>query len=155
EDWEKKPRTGPPALKVERTVFDVNGADSVGNTTLSDEVSKRQADIVDELIRAGADVNAPNVAGITPLMTAVAFDAQSTALLERLLGAGADVNAQDKGGMTALRHAAHYGRKPAVPVLLAAGADARTRDNQGRTAAAITGNSDSELNRLLEAAARR
>ena len=71
-----------------------------------------------------------------------------------LLAAGADVNAQDKRGMTALMHAAQYGRKEAVSVLLARGADASIHDNMGRTAAAMTSDSNAGLNRLLEAAAR-
>jgi ankyrin repeat protein len=155
DDWAAKAPPDAPPVKVQHLEFAVDGADSSGNSILSEQVAKRQATIVDELLRAGANPNAANVAGITPLMTAVAFDADGTAILERLLAAGADIDAQDKDGMTALMHAARYGRARAAQALLAHGADAAIHDNVGRTAAAVTPDSKPELNRLLETAARR
>lgn len=155
DDWVKTASLDFTRVKTTHTVFDVNGADTVGNSTLSDEVRERHVDAVDELLRAGADVNAANRSGITPLMTATAFDAESTRILERLLEAGAHVNARDDRGQTALMHAAGYNRRAAVTILLARGADAAMRDKLGRTAAAMTGNSASaaELTALLETAA--
>ncbi len=154
ENWAQGSLT-PPDVKIEQVSFDVHGADSVGNTTLSEEVRLRHTDVVAELVKAGADVNTPNRYGITPLMTAIAFDAEETRIMERLLDAGADVNAQDKGGTTALMVAARYSRKAAVGLLLARGADAAIRDNEGRNAASMTRDSDVELNRLLSQAAKR
>jgi ankyrin repeat protein len=90
-------------------------------------------------------------------MTAVAFDAESTAIMERLLDAGADIDLQNDGGETALMYAAKYGRKEALRILLARGANPAIRDNDGRTAAAVTGNSKdaAELSRIIEDAIRR
>ncbi len=139
------------SLEPRRTTFDVHGTDSVGNTTLSEEVHHGHVEVVDGLLRAGADVDAANRAGITPVMTAVAFQVKDTTILERLLAAGADLNAQDDRGMTALMHAAFYGRKEAARVLLAHGADASIRDNMGRTAATHARPQDRELARILGA----
>jgi len=154
EDWAKR-ATSIANVKIQQTSFDVHGSDSVGNTTLSEAVRTRHPDVVDELIRAGADVNAPNEAGITPLMTAVAFNVEDTIVLRRLLEAGADINAQDRGGGTALMAAANYNREEAASVLLEHGADPSIRDNLGRNAASMTNDSAAKLHRLLDDAAKR
>jgi ankyrin repeat protein len=156
-DWTDRTPLNFTNVKIERTEFDVNGGDSVGNSTLSLEIQERHLEVVEELLRAGADANTANVAGGTPLMTAVAFDDKGTAILERLLDAGADIDAQNNGGETALMYAAKYGRKEALHILLARGANPAIRDNDGRTAAAVTGNSKeaAELSRILEEAIRR
>lgn len=56
------------------------------------------------LIEAGADVNAANSNGTTPLMYAktAAVGNASTDLLQLLLASGADINARDSAGRTAL-----------------------------------------------------
>jgi hypothetical protein len=156
EDWPDRTPLTFSRVKIEHTEFDVNGADSVGNSTLSLEVQERHPDVVEELLRAGADVNTANQSGVTPVMTAVAFDARSTAVMERLLDGGADIDAQDNGGETALMYAAKYGRKEALQILLARGANPAIRDNDGRTAAAVTGNSKdaAELTQIIEDAIR-
>jgi ankyrin repeat protein len=142
-------------IEVAHTEFEVNGADSSGNSTLSEAVRERRVQVVDALLNAGADPNAANVAGITPLMTAVSFDPESTAILQRLLDAGAVVDAPDNRGKTALMWAAGYGRKEAVMLLLQHGANPGLRDDSGRTPAAMTGNSKeaADLSALLEKAA--
>jgi hypothetical protein len=157
EDWAERTPLNFTSVKIEHAEFDVNGSDSVGNSTLSLEVQKRHLEVVEELLRAGADANTANISGGTPLMTAVAFDDKSTAMLERLLDAGADIDAQGNGGETALMYAAKYGSKEALQILLARGANPAIRDNDGRTAAAVTGNSNdaAELSRILEEAIRR
>jgi hypothetical protein len=157
EDWADRTPLNFTAVKIEHAEFDVNGSDSVGNSTLSLEVQQRHPQVVEELLRAGADANAANRSGGTPLMTAIAFDDKSTEMLERLLDAGADIDAQEDGGETALMYAAKYGRKAALEILLARGANPAIRDNHGRTAAAVTGNSNdaAELSRILEEAIRR
>ena len=155
EGWADKAPPDFSRVEVKHTEFDVNGSDSVGNSTLSEEVRARHLDVVDALIGAGADVNAPNNGGITPLMTAISFDAESTALMRRLLDGGARVDAPDTRGKTALMWAAGYSRKEAVDLLLERGANPTLRDDTGRTAAAMTGNSKTaaDLAALLEQAA--
>jgi ankyrin repeat protein len=142
-------------IKTERTTLQVNGVDSVGNSTLDEQLRERRPDIVDELVRAGADVNGANRYGYTSLMTAVVYDQDGTTMVQRLLDAGADVDVQDKSGTTALMVATRYNRKEAAALLLARGADPTIRDNQGRTAAAMTRDWDPTLNTVLEEAAKR
>jgi ankyrin repeat protein len=75
---------------------------------------------VDLLLKAGADVNAKNALGYTPLMWSVTEPAKATLLIEH----GADVNAKSRTGRTALIIAAmQNGSDSVVQMLLAKGAD--------------------------------
>jgi len=71
------------------------------------EIVARAADnleVVTTLLRGGADPNARNRAGLTPLMRA-ARGAWSSELIERLIEFGADPGLKDPEGKTALEHA--------------------------------------------------
>ena len=59
--------------------------------------------VINALIDGGADVNAPNKDGISPLMMASQTSA-NPAVAEALIKAGADVNARDQSGKTVLDH---------------------------------------------------
>ena len=72
-------------------------------------------------LAAGADVNAKNQNGSTPLHLAPASGHKEIA--ELLIARGADVNAKNKYGVTPLHFAAGYGRKETVELLIAKGAD--------------------------------
>ena len=65
------------------------------------------------LIFFGADVNARNTYGITPLMLAASRN-RNPAVVETLINAGADVNAKDQGGRTALMWARKHNKNSAV-----------------------------------------
>jgi len=93
----------------------------------------QQLSIVRASLKQGADVNARDELGRTPLMWS-AFHGSVT-ILEILIARGADVNAQDKMGRTALVWAAITGRENTVVVLVGAGADMSTRDSSGLNAA--------------------
>ena len=54
------------------------------------------------LLDAGAKVEVPDAAGMTPLMLAVANDRQDIDAIRLLLARGADVNAKSLAGETAL-----------------------------------------------------
>jgi len=56
------------------------------------------------LIKSGADVNATNANGTTPLMFAktAAFGSGDLRILNLLIASGADINAKDKHNKTAL-----------------------------------------------------
>lgn len=85
------------------------------------------------LITAGANVNAPQVGGLTPLMSAASR--MSVAIVKMLLEAGAraSINAKDKDGRTALMLAAERGHAETIKLLLEAGAAINDKDIYGQT----------------------
>ena len=94
-----------------------------------DEVSRAR-----ELIELGADVNARDRSGYTPLMWA-----GSTAATKALLDAGAHVDARDRQGHTPLMWVISKSGVPAdaaaiATALIEAGADLDLKDREGKTA---------------------
>ncbi len=85
-----------------------------------------------QMIDAGADVNAANRLGGTPLMMASQF--RHEAVGERLIAAGANVNAANEIGFTALIFASLRGLGALVEQLVAAGANVNAANHQGYTA---------------------
>jgi uncharacterized protein len=82
-------------------------------------------------IDSGADMEARNDDGATPLMIASAYN-QDPAVVAALIKAGADVNASDKHGFTPLMWAAARNPKPVmITTLLGAGASLDARDEDG------------------------
>lgn len=81
-------------------------------------------------MRKGADVNAADAAGITPLLAALAGGHRRTA--EALLEAGASTGGR-VGGRTALHWAAHHGMTGVLRRLLAGAgaADIDAEDSAG------------------------
>jgi truncated hemoglobin YjbI len=88
--------------------------------------------IVELLVRAGADVNAARgVKRCTALHMAARRGGVSVA--EALLDHGADIEARDSLGETPLRRAVNCSQPAMVSLLLARGADARSRCRRGKT----------------------
>lgn len=88
---------------------------------------------LNECLEAGADVNAPDRLGSTPLHAAARVGRHAE-VIEALVNAGADVHARRSDGSTPLHTAAEWGRSPeVVEALVAAGADVNARDNTGNT----------------------
>ena len=87
---------------------------------------------VDQLIRAGADVNAANDIGATPLWSASLNG--NAAMVKRLLDAGARPDAALLAGETPLMAASRAGKTAAVEALLAKGANPNARGPRGQTA---------------------
>ena len=87
---------------------------------------------VTSLIERGADLEAPDADGMTPLMLAVHNRHLGCARL--LIDAGADVNAKDPGGDTALIIAADKGNLECAEMLIAKGAEIDARRANGNSA---------------------
>ena len=109
---------------------------------------------VDEKIAAGAELNARDAYGQTPLMYA-ASAGENITVLDALLKAGADINATTDAGWTALMYAARDAGNLKVPLhLLNAAADPTLRNSDGQSAADLArGNTamSSELYNRLQA----
>ncbi|MGO0305767.1 ankyrin repeat domain-containing protein [Endozoicomonas acroporae] len=85
------------------------------------------------LLDHGADINARNSMGHTPLYNAVIGDIFSLLTVNTLLGEGADPNIPDNDGSTALDHAVFNGRTNMVDDLLAHGANPDKVSKKGET----------------------
>ena len=76
---------------------------------------------VENALKAGADVNAPEEGGYTALMNAALFGYKD--IVEFLISKGANVNAETAWGATALTRAAQNGDRVMVELLISNGAD--------------------------------
>lgn len=116
----------------------VNATNQVGGTALMAACASYRVEVVDYLLRAGADPNIRTKEGQTALHTAVgsspSMPDRQRDCVRLLLNHGADINAQDRCGITPLMNAAWFGCTPSVTELLNAGATAELKDLQGRTA---------------------
>ena len=112
---------------------EVNVAELDGATALHWATYWNALDMVDLLIDAGANLDATNDYGLTPL--ALACDNGSGVMVTRLLAAGADPAAPRLTGETPLMTCARTGALGAVNALLAHGADPNAAESwHGQTA---------------------
>ncbi len=96
------------------------------------EVKRWNREVVELLLRKGADIEAKDYSGATALHLAAAKGDIGSA--ELLLTHGADITAQTKSGATALHLAAESGCEVIVKLLLDRGADIMAEDYSGWTA---------------------
>jgi ankyrin repeat protein len=105
---------------------------AAADTPLAEAVRASDILAVRALVRDGADVNASEPDGMTPLHWAAQLDALDTA--DVLIRAGASVAAATRYGMTPLFLACTNGSAPLVERLLEAGADPNSARPGGETA---------------------
>ncbi|UCH26363.1 MAG: ankyrin repeat domain-containing protein [Trueperaceae bacterium] len=99
--------------------------------SLFDVVQTNDLAFIKQALQGGADVNARNALGQTPLMIAASTPNSSEVLLT-LLKAGAEVNTRTEEGWTALTFASRDTNTPAIPLLLLnAGADPTVPNVEG------------------------
>ena len=120
----KSQSTEPPTAKAPD--ISIHDAAAVGNI-----------EAVKQYLDGGADVNAKDGDGFTPLVFAV--DKGHKEIVEILIAKGADVNAKDKLGWTPLFYAAFSGRTEVVELLIAKGVDVNAKDNLGTLRYAASG----------------
>ncbi len=96
-----------------------------------------RVDIMELLIDAGADIEARNMRGETPLFHSIAGG--HTEAVKFLLERDADIYATDNDRRTALFEATERNNHEILNVLLAAGADVNVKDNNGRTPRTLCG----------------
>ena len=120
-----------------------NGSDREGQGTgsaalsiydidlLEETANECDADTCIELLDAGANVNASDEDGCTPLIWAVLAGSEESVKL--LIGRGADVNCKNNEGETPLHIAAMSGAAPIAKILLDHGADVDAEDDFGIT----------------------
>ena len=82
-------------------------------------------------LKKGADVNAKDYLGRTPLHHAARWGHKKVA--ELLISEGADVDAMDDDGWTPLHYAAVFGRKEIAELLIDNGADVNAKRSDGST----------------------
>ena len=99
---------------------------------LADAVEKKDRTSIRTLLERRADVNAPQVDGMTALHWAAFRDDLETAKL--LVKAGANVKAESRYGVAPLFLACQNGNGDLVELLLTAGADPNTTSRGGETA---------------------
>jgi ankyrin repeat protein len=87
--------------------------------------------IIQLLLKYGANVNIQDTKGQTPLHYAISYN--QAYIAERLIQTGADVNIQDTKGQTPLHYAARYNQTHIAKILLENGACIDARDNIGHT----------------------
>jgi ankyrin repeat protein len=105
-----------------------------GTTDFFELIKAGTPQAVQAAISNGADVNAQDKYGWTPLMYAAGFN-PNPEVIATLLKAGADIEARDKYGATPLMEATWYNPNPEViTTLLKAGADAKAKDSVGKSA---------------------
>ena len=109
---------------------------------LNSAINQERKDLCEFLIQCGADVNAKDKWGHTPLYYAIRHD--DSYFMNILIARGAEVNIKHPGGYsphymhsggeTLLQYAAIGGRTEAVKLLLEAGADIDAENDGGQTA---------------------
>ena len=109
----------------------VNAAEDRGHTALHMAVEYGNTQVIEQLLAAGANLEAGDkVAGWTPL-TYAAWHGQ-TAAARQLIAAGASLEAHFQHTKGPLHLASEFGHVGVVEVLAAAGADLNAMDDEGR-----------------------
>jgi ankyrin len=111
-----------------RQHVDANAKEGDGATALHWAAYHGNATVADQLISAGARVDAANDLSITPL--ALAAENGHAPIVERLLQAGANPNAASETGVTPLMRASRTGHLAAVRALLAKGANVNAAERE-------------------------
>ncbi|XP_071037934.1 serine/threonine-protein phosphatase 6 regulatory ankyrin repeat subunit B-like [Parasteatoda tepidariorum] len=106
----------------------INAKSSEGYTPLHNALMKRRDEVVDLLVKEGADFEAKDYRDETPL-----FKASTKKMFELLIEKGANINARNNIGKTLLHSAVLSEEDEIVELLLKKGADVEAKDCFGST----------------------
>ena len=162
-DAEEQLQVNRVALALIRSGADVNAKYNVRNWTPLHEAffglsGEHNLHLIRTLIENGADVNAKDDGGFTPLHMALEGFVAASEAGKILIDNGADVNAKADDGRTPLHIAADWGGFEEVKMLIDNGADVHAKTNEGLTPLQIArekerkGHNVSKIIALLEAA---
>jgi ankyrin repeat protein len=104
-------------------------------TCIAFAVQSGNAEIVKYLYDRGADINSPNLQGMTLLTLATQY--QEPEVVRAILEFGVDINERDRSGWTALMDASDHGDLESVKLLLSFGANAELTNNSGLDAYSV------------------
>ena len=111
---------------------DVNQPTADGSTALHWAAYYNDAELVDQLIKAGANVNAKNLFGSSPMSEAAVVG--NVKVLKALLAAGADVESANEDGQTALMILSRTSNVEAAKLLISKRANVNVREKwRGQT----------------------
>ncbi len=113
---------------LEEGKVNINDLNQDGYTPLMWAAKFEKLDIVNLLLRKGAEVNIKNSSGETALMMV-----KNPKVIEALVAKGADVNAKDHEGQTEFMKCAMALDMPKMKLLLTSGANINEIDDKGRT----------------------
>lgn len=120
---------------LKKNDYDLNDIDiqgSYGNTALMKASREGNADIVAQLLDAGADTSLLNVDGNTALW--LACFGENPKVLSLLIHAGIEIDTPNVNGVTSLMYASSSGKKEMVEMLVNAGADVSIKSPDDFTA---------------------
>jgi ankyrin repeat protein len=131
------------------TKGDINSSNSMGKTAIIEAVEKSKGS-VPLLIEKGANVNAKDSSGNTPLILAVAK--KDIEIIKLLIEKGANVNSKNNYGDTPFMTAARNGDIETIKILMSKGVSINVKDGKGNTILieAISRNNEEMVKFLLE-----
>ena len=113
-----------------------NVTDDYGRTPLHHAAINGHITVADFLLANGADINAKDIWGRTPLFVGIYEEPlvqDHTPITEFLISMGADINCKDEQGAAPLHMAAFFGERQIIALLLKANADINVQDTCGDT----------------------
>jgi ankyrin repeat protein len=119
-------------IELARLTSDIDAPDqSTDISALAYAIENHNRDMVHVLLTAGADINAANKYGRTPIM--YLGDGATTELVRDLIAAGANVEVADQNGESVMMNATRSCSLAVVQQLFAAGAHLDAKDDNGTT----------------------